>query len=166
MKSVTASVWGTPWSKRDFIHSDQSSNMYESESKCDVAKVLAVTDFNGLYRTPDKSKTEGYLIVSVQDCQTYGGGESVSIFSLDDGHKISFTGQPYTGQHIREGRRDAKYIYFGNAEGRLRGVYGLKNPEVIVDFGGSSTESLEGSASFTAHFDLQTGRLLKTYFYR
>ncbi len=123
-------------------------------AECSLEDVVFVGNERGLGRK--LKETEGYIILGSQHCLTYGSGDSVSVFSINTGKKIPFKGTfkiPNTSNY-------QGVTALGNAQGRLRGVFGVNNPVVVVEYGnfGSAANSVE-ELSLVAYFDLQSGAL-------
>lgn len=99
----------------------------------------------------------GYIILTGSNCQAYGGGSFVSVYSLSDGKKIPLQGSINISHTIWNG-----ITKHGNAQGRLVGVYGINQPQIIIKFGGFEHTDYLLEVSIFAFFDLQTGKLLRT----
>ncbi|MBI3981016.1 hypothetical protein HY345_03370 [Candidatus Microgenomates bacterium] len=130
-----------------------SSNSKDANDFCDLRNVQTVgTQFYGpVLNLQDKN---GYVIL-YSECRGYGGGESVSVYGLTDGKKIKLT-----GDFLQRRNQLPAVTKSGNAMGRLRGIYGIEKPTMIVEVGGfeSAGSDLEYLSSI-AFFDMQTGSL-------
>ena len=99
----------------------------------------------------------GYIILSGK-CETYGGGRFVSIYKLSTGEKIILKGNIDIGGTMYKGMSET-----GNALGGVRGVFGVNNLTVVIEFGNddaSAATSLERLSSI-GFFNIQTGNLLQ-----
>lgn len=120
----------------------------------ELEKVETVGDEAGLVR--DLQEKSGYLILSGAKNSCYGGASTgfVSVYNMRTGEKIKLQGD-FTGRGIWKGVSKT-----GNALGILRGVYGVKQPTIVVEYGSfkGAAEKIE-EVGVVAYFDLQTGRL-------
>jgi len=99
----------------------------------------------------------GYMILSGK-CETYGGGRFVSIYKLSTGEKIILKGNIDIGGTMYKGMSET-----GNALGGVRGVFGVNNPTLVIEFGSddaSAATSLERLSSI-GFFDIQAGNLMQ-----
>jgi len=132
------------------------SSFSGEDANCEVIKVLTAGNEYGLGR--NLKEVDGYLLLSSINCIAYGGGESVSAYSLATGEKIKFTGKNFSVGTHGKGISDS-----GNALGRLMGVYGYSQPTVVVKYGLSdNTPDDLREVSVIGFFDLQTGKLIST----
>ena len=131
------------------------------DSDCELDKVENV----GTYVTSEgKLKSEDYIVISSINCASYGGGSSVAIYSLESGDKIKISGSNFKRPGSVNGMGISES---GNALGRLRGVYGVKNPTVIIDYGNfeSAASNIE-KVDMMAFVDLRTGKLKSTEIFK
>ncbi|MBD3250504.1 MAG: hypothetical protein GF381_02975 [Candidatus Pacebacteria bacterium] len=134
-------------------HSISSSS--SDDARCNLVDVETIGDEQNLQR--ELQEPQGYLVLSSINCSAYGGGDFVSIYSLASGKKIKMVGNNFKiSGSSWHGISDT-----GNALGRLRGIYGIDKPMVVVDYGSfeSAANELE-EVILTAYFDLQTGKLI------
>lgn len=96
---------------------------------------------------------KGYLVLSGRKNSCYGGAGTgfISVYNLSTGEKIRLHGNFEGLVGISE---------TGNALGYLKGIYGLHEPTIVVEYGNfdraaSNVEEL----THIAFFDLQTGSL-------
>lgn len=97
----------------------------------------------------------GYLILSGK-CETYGGGRFISVYRISNAEKIMLRGNIEIGGTMYKGMSET-----GNALGGVRGIYGVNNPTLVIEFGNddaSAATPLERLSSI-GFFDLQTGKL-------
>ncbi len=124
---------------------------------CTVSQVLTVGNEKTLGRK--LADSSGYLIIESEQCDTFGGGESVAVFALSTGQKIRLNGN-ITFDNIATSPKKQALNSAGLALGKLKGVYGYSNPIVAVGYGShEGYGALDGvGAGAIAFFDLQTGR--------
>lgn len=97
----------------------------------------------------------GYIILSGK-CGGYGSGRYVSVYKVSTGEKILLKGNVELSGTIYQGISET-----GNALGGVRGIFGVNNPTLVIEFG-SDDESAATSPerlSNIGFFDLQTGNL-------
>ncbi len=121
----------------------------------ELEKVETVGNEGGLGR--DLQEKSGYLILSGTKNSCYGGADSgfVSVYNLRTGEKIKLQGDFTVPGTIWKGVSKT-----GNALGIIRGVYGINQPTIVVEYGlfkGAANKVEE--VGIIAYFDLQTGRL-------
>lgn len=105
-----------------------SSNVEDDGSSwCTLNDVKVVGNENGLGR--DLNDKNGYVVLN-GTCNGYGGGNFVSIFKVTSGDKIRLQ-----GSFGLFGTAYNAMSASGNALGRVRGIYGVTNPVLIVEFG-------------------------------
>lgn len=110
------------------------------DARCELTKVLVVLD---------------KLVLGSQGCVTYGGTDLVAMYSVISGEKINFQGSSSFAGSNSKGISPA-----GNAEGTLKGVFGLKQPMVVIEsYLNSDPAGFEAEAGVMAFFDLRTGKL-------
>jgi len=127
---------------------------------CFLTDYKIVGNESGLNRS--LSDKVGYIVLSGK-CETYGGGRFVSIYKLSTGEKILLQGNINIGGTMYEGISET-----GNALGGVRGVFGVNNPTVVIEFGNddaSAATSLERLSSI-GFFDIQTGNLIQVANFR
>jgi len=97
----------------------------------------------------------GYIILSGK-CGGYGSGRFVSVYKISTGEKILLKGNVELSGTIYKGISET-----GNALGGVRGVFGVNNPTIVVEFGNDdeSAATLPERLSNIGFFDLQTGNL-------
>jgi hypothetical protein len=127
-----------------------SGNADDKGTYCKVEKIQQVGNEASLGRIlTDKN---GYLVLT-GGCLGYGGGNFVSIFKITTGEKIAMK-----GNFTQKGSNYEGVSPSGSALGKLRGVYGINNPTIIVEYGYSAVDPIE-EVNQLAFFDLQTGQL-------
>lgn len=128
---------------------------YVGESaQCELTKVVTTGNENELNR--DLLDKNGYIVIAGENCEAYGGGNSVSIFSLTTGEKVKLTGNFSVTGTSWKGTTS-----LGTATGKLIGVYGVNNPQIVVSYGGDSWKGAVEEIRQIALFDLQTGKLIR-----
>lgn len=133
----------TPTLQRKLINATTTSNP-SGEYNGVIADIYTVGNEQGLGRS--LQDPEGYLILD-SVCYGYGTEWCTSVYKLSTGEKISLVGW------------DGVYKN-GNAKGKVRGIYGINNPTLVVDDGSfNSAATIVEEISSTAYFDLQSGQL-------
>jgi len=147
----------TPYYQKKLEHPMTNAAGNDAPCTLDSFKTIGNEDSRSLRR--DLQDKAGYMVLTGSDCQySYGGGNFVSVYSLSDGKKIPLQDNSDVG--YTQWPRVTKY---GNAQGRLMGVYGVLNPQIIVKFGGFDSAATYPEEIYAlAFFDLQTGKLLRT----
>lgn len=127
----------------------------DTDATCILDKVQEVGNEGGLGR--DLQEKGGYIILSGSKCFGYGAVNFgfVSIYSIATGEKIKIQGDFSVPGTVWKGVSPS-----GNALGILRGVYGINNPVLIIEYGQfeSAVNKVE-QVSIVAYFDLQSGKL-------
>lgn len=97
----------------------------------------------------------GYLVITGQEEYCYAStGHYISVYKMSTGQKVKLTGNFNLYASLKG------TLPNGNATGRLRGVYGINNPTIVVEYDGNNPYSNGIEAlSKIAFFDPQTGRL-------
>ena len=97
----------------------------------------------------------GYIILS-GTCGGYGGGRFVSVYKISTGEKIPLKGNINLTGFSMNGVTET-----GNALGGVRGIFGVNNPLLVVEFGSDdeSAATPPERLSNIGFFDLQTGHL-------
>ncbi len=121
---------------------------------CTITQVITAGNERNLSR--DLLDKDGYIIIAGEDCETYGGGNSVSVYSLSTGEKIKITGNFNVAGTTWNGTTSS-----GTATGKLIGVYGVNNPQIVVSYGDDSWKGTVEEVRQIAFFDLQTGKLIR-----
>lgn len=128
---------------------------YVGESAvCTLTQVVTTGNEKRLNR--NLSDKNGYIVIAGENCETYGGGNSVSIFSLSTGEKIKLTGNFNVRGTTWKGT-----TFSGTATGKLIGIFGVNNPQIVVSYGDDSWEGSVEEVRQIAFFDLQTGKLIR-----
>ncbi len=123
-------------------------------SVCTITQVVTTGNESGLVRALlDKN---GYIVISGENCKTYGGGNSISTYSLSTGEKIKITGNFNVTGTTWNGTTSS-----GTATGKLIGIYGINNPQLVVSYGDDSWKGTVEEVRQIAFFDLQTGKLIR-----
>lgn len=121
---------------------------------CTLTKVITTGNERGLgRRLLDKY---GYIVIAGENCETYAGGSSVSVYSLSTGEKIKLTGDFDVAGTTWKGTTAR-----GTATGNLVGVYGVTNPVIVVSYGDRSWKDTVEEVRQMAFFNLQTGKLIR-----
>lgn len=135
----------TPSVEKELEHS-MSSNYQDDNNFCTLKKVETVGNEESLNRNLEDKN--GYLILT-GSCETYGNGSFVSVYKLTTGEKVKLAGVSTTA-----------ITPSGNTRGRLKGVYGVFNPTLVVEYGGfENAGSKLQEIDSLGFFDLQTGNL-------
>ncbi len=120
-------------------------------SPCTTTKVITTGNEGGLNR--ELNDKYGYIIIAGEECHTRGGSDSISVYALSTGEKINITGNfNVAGSNITTSS--------GTATGKLMGVYGINNPQIVVSYGVGSKGTVQ-EIDHIAFFDLQTGKLIR-----
>ena len=92
----------------------------------------------------------GYIVLSGTEDGCYGGANSgfISVYNIRTGEKIKLQGDFMVPGSMWKGVSKT-----GNALGKLRGIYGMKQATLIVEYLSSHEQGT------IAYFDLQTGEL-------
>ena len=143
----------TPILEKELVNT-MSCRSQDENPPIELEKVEAVGNEVGLGR--DLQEKSGYLILSGTKNSCYGGANSgfISVYKIRTGEKIKLQGDftfPSTWKGVSR---------TGNALGILRGIYGINQPTIVVEYGyfASVAEKVE-EISLIAYFDLQTGEL-------
>ena len=144
----------TPEIQKQLI--DPLSSMNEgSVTNCMVEHIYTPGSERNLGR--DLLDKKGYLVLSGV-CDPRFSGNSVSVYKLSDAEKVKLedTGSLIKSYPTYFPTKDKK----GNTLGRVRGVYGVNKPILVVDYGyfKDAINKIE-EVQDTAYFDLQTGQL-------
>ncbi len=144
----------TPIVEKELVDS-MSCVSQDENPPIELERVETVGNEGGLGR--DLQEKSGYLILSGTKNSCYGGANSgfISVYNMRSGEKIKLQGDFTTPGTIWKGVSKT-----GNALGILRGIYGINQPTIVVEYGnfkGAATTVEE--VSLVAYFDLQTGKL-------
>lgn len=133
----------TPWIQKELVNPTGSLNDPGGDW-CFVESALTVGHEPNLEQ--NYREKGGYLLLS-GECKGYGGGRVVSVYGINTAKKIKLQGNFGISE-------------YGNALGKLRGVYGMNNPTLVVEYGSfeSARNKLE-EIEVVAYFDLQSGVL-------
>lgn len=136
-----------------------TSSYYEQGEipPCKVTDVQSVGNELNLGR--NLQEKSGYVILT-GNCGGYSSGNFVSVYNIRTVEKIKLTGDiivPFIGYGGVQGVTET-----GNALGRLRGIYGMYKPMLVVEYGGFEKASSDvESVTNVGYFDLQTGKLVQ-----
>jgi hypothetical protein len=144
----------TPVLEKELVDS-MSCVSQDENPPIELEKVETVGNEGGLGR--DLQEKSGYLILSGTKNSCYGGADSgfVSVYNMRTGEKIKLQGDFTVPGTIWKGVSKT-----GNALGIIRGVYGVNQPTIVVEYGlfKGAVNKVE-EVGIIAYFDLQTGRL-------
>lgn len=97
----------------------------------------------------------GYIVLSGNECGGFSRG-FVSVYTKETGKKIKMQGN----FSIIVGMGKVGVSPKGDVEGRLKGIYGTKQPTLIVEYGlFGYAPTIRDQVEAVAYFDLQTGVL-------
>ena len=124
------------------------------KATCTISEVITAGNERSLQR--DLLDTNGYIVIAGENCRSYEGGNSVSIYSLTTGEKVKMLGNFTVAGTTWKGTTGS-----GTATGKVIGIYGVNNPQLVVSYGDNSWRGTVEEVRHIAFFDLQTGKLIK-----
>lgn len=138
----------TPEVQKQLVDAVSTIWPFISERECSIENFY--TPGNEAIDRKSKSKEladkKGYIVLS-GNCSGVGSNSFTSVYKLSNGEKVRL--------QESDGISDKK----GNANGKIRGIYGLYSPAIVVEYGQLYEENGLEAVSATAYFDLQSGQL-------
>ena len=142
----------TPELEKELVNSMSCVLSQDTNPPIKLDKVQVIGNERGLGRK--LLEKSGYIILSGTENECYGGANSgfVSVYNARTGDKIKLQGDYDTGGRFVSDT--------GNALGILKGIYGVFNPQIVIEYGNfESAASVVEQVNTVAYFDLQTGKL-------